>query len=255
MNRKKYVFSGLVVLCVLLLTACGELSPLIREQLPEIEIPKLFPTATPLPPPTPMGDTLTFQIAQQRYGRTIRPNEFIPGTQLQFLSKEEDRFLMQIDGSESVKRAGDGVTWRGVMAPNVLGDFNLFLSPTYQRNIMLVNGQVSLTVFNPAPSEADLPFSDTSPFIFQNIDLYYVVPQGRSVPGTSLVYLGFVDEEVEFSGLTTAYPRFRVRDSVRWTGLLRPNVYIINELRIEEVTAQGVVLRGSAEMYIYPTFP
>lgn len=244
----------MLALIALLLVGCDQLSPLIEEQLSGIDVPQLFSTATPLPPPTPVGDTLTFQIAQQRYGETIRPNEFIPGTRLLFLGKDEDRFLLQIDGIDSVKRAGDQLRWRGVMAPNVLGDFDLYLSPTYQSNILLANGQVNLIVFDPTPSESEPPLTETPPYIFQNIDLYYVVPQGRTVPGTTLLYLGFVNEEVEFSGLST-YPRFRVGDSVRWAGLMRPNVYTTYDMRVEQVTDRGVVLRGSAEMRVYRSIP
>jgi hypothetical protein len=251
---KRWAANSLIALIALLLAACGELSPFIQEQLSEIDLPQLFATATPLPPPTPVGDTLSFQIPQQRYGETIRPNNFIPGTQLQFLGKEDERFLLRIDGLDSVKQAGDRLVWQGVMAPNVLGNFDLYLSPTFGRDILLANGQVTLTVFNPAPFEAEPPLSNTPPFIFQNVDLYYVVPQGRAVPGTSLIYLGFVGEEVEFGG-TSTYPRYRVGESLRWTGLLRENVYITNDMRIEQVTERGVVLRGSAEMRVYQTLP
>ncbi len=250
MNRKQWTVNSLIILFGLLLTACG----IIEEQLADFEIPQLFSSPTPPPVPTPVGDTLTFQIPQQRYAETVQPSGFIPGTQLQFLGKEDDRFLMQIDGLDSVKRAGDRLVWRGVMAPNVLGNFDLYLSPTYQRNILLANGQVNLTIFNPAPFESDPPLSDISPYIFRNIELYHVVPQGRGVPGTLLIYLGFVNEEVEFSGLS-GYPRFRVGDSVRWEGMLRPNVHMISDLRIEQWTERGVVLRGSAEMRVYPTLP
>lgn len=235
---------------VLLFAGCEQVAPLI----PDVELPQLFSTATPPPPPTPVGDTLTFQVAQQRYGETITPNSFIPGTQLRFLGKDEERFLLQIDGLDSVKQAGDTLFWRGMMAPGVLGQFDLILSPTYNRNLLLANGQVSLTVFDAQPVEADPPLTDTPPFRFANIDLYYIVPQGREVPGTSLIYRGFDGNEVEFGGLSS-FPRFRVGDSLRWTGLLRQNVYIINDMRIERVTDQGVVVRGSAEMRVYPTFP
>jgi hypothetical protein len=229
----------LAVLHVLLLAACA-LNP--------------FDDSAPAATPTPLGDTLSFLIPA--YAVSLNPGDAVPGTRLRYISRVGDTYQVTIDGLEATKRAGDSFIWNGVLAPGVHGSFNLRLIMAVFGPLN-VAGPVTITLFYPAPVEASLPTELSDPLAFSNIVVNYLVPVGRSIPGTTLVYQGLTTQgEVgqtgnlaQLSGLS-GYPYLALGDSLVWSGRLRDNVYLRYSLRVASLNENGLRLGGTAQLWI-----
>jgi hypothetical protein len=205
------------------------------------------PTAAP---PTPMGDTLGFTVPV--YSITLEPQESVPGTGLQYIGQEGDGHRVTIDGLVAIKRLGDSLPWSGVIAPGVVAQYSLRLSPTFGNSIIAA-GPVQINVLNPEPVQLQTATNVTATYHFGGILLQYLVPKGSPVPGTTLVYEGLVEQGgqqmAQFSG-TSGYPYLASIDSLVWTGQLRDNVEVRYSLRVVTMDEQSIRLGGTAELWV-----
>ena len=224
------------------------------EELPKIVLP-FMNTPTPIPSPTPLGDTLEWKNLE--YAVDLNPKEYVPGTGLQFIrriedSASEDIYEVQVDGIAGQRRAGDSLTWRGVIASGVIGNYQLNLQPTFGSNVFKTRGTVDVIVFNPAPQDQTVPLC-SAPSICLKIAQYdQIVPEGSTIPGTNLIFNGQQqDGTLQFTG-TTSYTIYRLNDSVIWNGSWRSNVKVRFDLRLLELTPAGIRVQGTGEMSITP---
>lgn len=208
--------------------------------------------AAPEPTPTPLGDTLTFNIPT--YARNLEPGETVPGTRLRYIGREGDAHLVSIDGLQARKRVGDSFLWSGTIAPGVYATYNLRLTTEAFGKLPVV-GPVEVVVFNPRPAEVTAVPTEQARLHFDLIAVNYRVQQGGRVPGSSLVYEGITtqvgEELAQMSGLS-GYPLLALGDSLNWTGRLLDNVYIAYNLRVLSINENGLRLGGTAEMWITP---
>jgi hypothetical protein len=208
------------------------------------------------PTPTPVGDTMYFNIPA--YTFQLAPGEKVPGTNLQYVDKRGDVYEVLIDGKPASKRVGDSFYWSGVVAPGVFGNFNLRLTATLFGS-MPVAGSVELIVLNPNPAER-LALPDGADIIkFSNILINYTVPAGYEVPGTTLVFEGIEErgqggQTTNFArmGGTSGYPYVALGDSLEWTGTLLDNVYLRYNLRVTSLQDDALRLTGTADVWIVP---
>ncbi len=209
----------------------------------------------PVPSPTPLGDTLTFSIPV--YTNQLEPGDTVPGTRLHYVGRSGDAHQVTIDGLEATKRMGDSFVWNGVLAPGVYANYNLRLA-TAVLGKLSVAGSVELIIFNPEPSEMSLtPAITGAAAYYDNILVNDLIPPGRFIPGTTLVYEGIstqgegqqASQMARLSGLS-GYPLLALGDSLVWTGQLRDNVYIRYSLRTMSMNEDGLRLSGKAEMWI-----
>jgi hypothetical protein len=209
----------------------------------------------PAPSPTPLGDTLSFVIPV--YTRQLEPGDTVPGTRLHYVGRSGDAHQVTIDGLEATKRVGDSFIWHGVLAPGVYANYNLRLA-TAVLGALSVAGPVEIIVFNPEPSETSLtPEITGAPIYYDNILVNDLIPPGRLIPGTTLIYEGITtqgegqqaSQMARLSGLS-GYPLLALGDSLVWTGQLRDNVYIRYNLRVTAMNEDGLRLSGKAELWI-----
>jgi hypothetical protein len=229
------------LLALLLLLASCSMGEQIR--------PDFLNTPTPLPPPTPVGDTLELFVAS--YQTALRIGESVPGTRLTFVNKIGDTYTVLIDGQSAEKRAGDSFDWDGVIVPGVVANFRLNLLPNAEVDLLRANGTVRLTVFSPQPAPGAKPIGNDV-ITLGDIRVDALVPRGRALPGTPLVYEQDEPGAVIFSG-TENYARYRFGDSLTWRGLLLNNVYIDYSLKVDGIETHGVRVNGTAEMTLDPT--
>jgi hypothetical protein len=172
---------------------------------------------------------------------------------LTYVNRDGDVYQVTIDGLAATKRVGDSFNWRGVLAPGVIGNYNLRVSPTILGNNLLTAGQVRLFILNPIAVELANDFQVNQSILrFSNIGVDYKIPLGGQVPGTNLTFTGFDDQGAELSG-TSGYPFRSVGDSLFWTGRLRGNVVIRNSLRVVAISDEELHLLGTAELWITPS--
>lgn len=235
-NRWAGWFLGTVLLLVTL--ACS---------LPTASLPGSGPT------PTPVGDTLQFNLPLYRAG--VPPGENVPGTRLGYLgTADSGGYRVSIDGQELVKQTADSFFWSGVLAPGVFGNYNLRIAAEGLGELQ-VAGPVELFVLDFVPAEVDtIPASDSFlPYRF--IPISYRVPVGWQVPGSTVTYLGSIEQ----GGNTLAQfvnggvpLTLALGDSVLYTGSLRDNVYIRYNLRLSRIDADEARLDGTADLWVQP---
>ena len=230
--------------CLLINSACD----LVTAPLDNISF---FASPTPPPAPTPVGNTLEFVVPQ--YPIELQMGQFIPGTTMQFIGKNGDNYSLKINGQSAESRVGNTWQWQGVIAPGVIGNYQLVLQRANADDRLVANGQVFLTVLQPSPVEMVEPQRTDIPLKFSGIKVNEITPANVTIPGTSLIYVAqSADGQIQFSG-TNNYPLTAIGNTTSWRGLLRPNVYINNDLKVVGLETYGLRVTGSAELLVYPT--
>jgi hypothetical protein len=201
---------------------------------------------TPIPSPTPVGDTLTYLVPL--FNVTLSPGDYVPGTQLRYLRKNGDAYDVTIDGLAATKRTADSFNWQGVVAPGVVSRYSLRLTPAFGDRLIAA-GLVNVSVLNPVPVSLQGTTPVTSTLHYGGIIDRFVVPVGSVVPGTTIIYEGQAQEGVQLGG-TGGYPYFAQGDSVIWLGRLRENVLLRYDLRVEGYDENNLRLIGTAELWV-----
>jgi hypothetical protein len=201
---------------------------------------------TPAPSPTPVGDTLTYNVPV--YSVTLNPGDYVPGTQLRYIGRNSDAYDVTIDGLTATKRTADSFNWQGVVAPGVIGRYSLRLTPAFGERLIAA-GLVNISVLNPVPIPVPGTPPITSTLHYGGILDRFVVPVGTVIPGTTIIYEGQAQDGVQLGG-TGGYPYFAQGDSVIWLGRLRENVTLRYDLRVESFNEETLRLIGTAELWI-----
>ncbi len=217
-------------------------------QLPDLSGVPLIGEPTPVPTATPDGDSITFRTLTYRVA--LAEGEAVPGTGLRYIRSQSDGFDVTIDGLPALKRSGDSFVWRGVVAPGVVGQYDLRLTTTLLGELIAV-GPVHITVLNPAPVELSNAAPPPAALQIEELLIDYLVPVGRLIPGTTRSFIGLTDQGAQLAG-TTGYPYLRQADSLTWTGQLRSNVILRYDLRVSSVSENGLRLVGTAKLWINP---
>lgn len=207
-------------------------------------VPGISLNPTPPPQPTPEGDTLFFRAA---YTTPLEPGTAVPGTRIIYVQNVDALHEFTIDGLQAYRQPGDSLTWRGVVAPGVFGDYRLRLRADFLGRLQ-AEGEVELAILNPSPVEVPPTQTPAGAIHVQGITINYYVPQGARIPGTTLIYEGLRNDLAELSG-TASYPFFAREDSLLWTGKLRDNVTVRYNLRVSSLEEEGLALTGTAELW------
>lgn len=231
---KKILF-GLIIL---LLTSFG----CVLDQV--IESPTLTPA--------PQTGTDYLSYTAPAYNVNLSAGQTVPGTRLQYVNRSNDVYNVTIDGQPLTRQGGDSLPWQGVVAPGVVGKYNLRITPSFGVENLMAAGPVQLIILNPAPTEvANLPLTIDNAHHYNGILVGESVAVGATIPGTTLIYAGETDQGAAFSG-TTQYPYRALGDSVIWLGQLRDNVYIRHNLRVISFNEDTLRLGGTAEIWVIP---
>jgi len=240
--RFAQIFSGIVLLLTLL--ACNiSASDVVGLAEQAISDP------TPIPSPTPQGDMIVFNTLT--YRQVLSDDEFIPGTGVRYIGATgNSSYTVEIDGLQADKRAADSLSWRGIVAPAVFAAYDLRLTSSRLSRDIVAVGPVEITILTPNPTQ--LPNTEPTPasVVYEELVINYNVPVGRTIPGTTLSYVGRAEQGAELAG-TTNYPYYQQGDSLVWQGQLRDNVILRYDLRFIFVSDDSVQLAGVAKLWIY----
>ena len=202
---------------------------------------------TPFPPPTPQGDTISFNTLT--YRRLLAEGEFIPGTRMRYVGSEGNSYIVEIDGLTATKQTADSFSWKGLIAPAVVARYNLRLTSSLLSNDLAAVGPVEIMILSPNPTQLPNTNPPASDIEFEELLINYNVPAGFTVPGTTLSYVGMTEDGAELAG-TSGYPYFQQGDSLVWVGQLRDNVILRYDLRIISTSADSIRLTGVAKLWI-----
>ncbi len=208
------------------------------------------------PTPTATANVPLDQLVSYRipvYSATLNPGETVKGSKLTYIGRDGDVYNVTIGNLPAAKRIGDSFAWKGVMAPGVIGNYNLRLSPTILSNDLLVAGSLEISILNPIPVELGNDFVVSDSILqFNNIAIDNRVSVGEQVPGTTLIFEGATEQGANLGG-TSGFPIRALGDSLIWTGRLRGNAIVRYNMRVGSLNADELRLVGTAEMWITPS--
>lgn len=207
-----------------------------------------FAAPTPEPSPTPETDSISFQTLTYRIA--LEEGEQVPGTGLIYRMKTSDGFAVDIDGLSALKKSGDSFAWRGVIAPGVVGKYDLRITTTLIGDLIAL-GPVQVNILNPTPLELSFTEPAAAPLQFDELLVDYQVPVGQVIPGTTISYIGLSDQGAQLAG-TSGYPYIQQADSFTWMGQLKSNVIVQYQLRVATISEDKLRLVGTARLWIYP---
>lgn len=217
-----------------------------------------FPSGGTAPPPTPVGNFLTYTIIPPAFTVGLNPGDHVPGAPLQYIGQEADAYRVRIGDQEALKRIGDSFAWSGIIAPGVFADYNLRLT-TALLGPLPVTGGVKFTILDWQPLEATTLPDLSDALHFSAILLDHNIGAGQTMPASTLrydgVYIQGNSRFAQFSGLS-AHPYYAQGDSLIWMGRLRANIFVRYNLRLISFDENRALLGGAAELWILePTYP
>ena len=205
----------------------------------------------PAPTPTPLGNSIEFWTPTYTTG--LQPGDTVPGARLQYIGLQESGvYQVSIDGQTVSKRNADSFFWNGVMAPGVIGNYELRIGVEIL-GALQVAGPQTISVLNPVPIElASLPVDPTY-WNFKNFVVDYRVPVGNLIPGTPILFSGTQvqgDNTLANLGNSTNYAQLAFGDSMVYNGQLLDNVLLRYSLRTSSIEDDVLRLTGTAELWI-----
>lgn len=220
------------------LTACEEfLPPELIQVTPETAVP----TRT-----LPAG-AVSFRISP--YADTIPQAGYVPGTQIRYLDFADPNYRLEVNGEETLRPPNNSLNWQGLIGPGVFADYALTLqAPTAAE--LRVSGIVDLTVLQAAPVVSDTPDPQSTPNLlyFEAVKVRTEVPVNVNVPGTTVAYRGQGVNNTVLLGSDQA--PYEINDQWVWRGQVRDGVWVSYTLNVEGVAASGVILSGTADLWI-----
>jgi hypothetical protein len=177
----------------------------------------------------------------------MAPGETLPGTEIQYLSKEADGARVRIGTEEAVRKVGDSLDWQAEPLDGVEVDWTLRLAPFSQEDMRVI-GTVTVTVrdANPVQGEADTQSA-----------LHYTAPvtvnakRDQPLAGTTITYLGSTEEGAHL-GNVEGYAYRKVADSITWEGRLKERLHMRLSSRVVFYTDDNLQVAGTVALWIGP---
>lgn len=178
---------------------------------------------------------------------SLEPGEVLPGSDVQYVGKEETGARMLIGGQSALKKVGDSVDWQGPLLDGVQVDESLRVSFFTGETLHLV-GAVTIQIATPQPrAEAA---NTTAPIHFK-VPVAYHVETGQAIPGSVVTYEGKTDQGARL-GHIEGYEYRKFGDSIVWQGKLREGVWVELDLRTGLILDSSLDVAGTADVWLAP---
>jgi len=178
---------------------------------------------------------------------SVRKGEFLPGTDIQYLSKTKDGAQVLIGEKKALKKIGDSLDWKGDMLKGVNVDQTLRVALVTEEALHTA-GTVRVIVSNPVPQAEPL---DTSAPVHFKLPVGYHIEKEQVIPGTAIGYLGKTDDGAHLANVE-GYCYRQAGDSIVWEGKLRDGVWIELNLRAMLITDNVLDVVGTADLWVAP---
>lgn len=202
-------------------------------------IPGLSGIGVPNPQNPP--DLLIYEGA---IGVGVQNGKPLAGTDLGYQGKSVDgRALVLIGKQQAAKQTGDSVYYSGAPMPGVKLVLNTRVT-TYDQNTVNLLGSIRIEILAAQPAASPISEQVLSAF---SIPVQYSVDRNRTIPGTTVQFLGSQPQGAWFSDIGE-YPYRQQFDSVVWSGHLRDKLALKTDLRIVAISQDNVSLFGTAQI-------
>jgi hypothetical protein len=252
---------AILILASTLLWGCELPSlPSERPSLPEIgEIPNVLrdlglPDLSSVPNLPDIGDLPALSVGPNAVAfagpteRRIGVGERIPGTDIELARIGADGAEFRIAGLRAMRSMGDSLDYDGAW-PGVNGlQYNLRLRVYYVGdNNVRAAGVHRLVVQNIQPVEQQVTLRGNT----LRVPYTASISRGETLKGLTYGYRGAADRGAEISGLPAGdFPYRSVGDSIRWQGMLRPDLPIQYDLRVLLFNENSLQVGGIATIQL-----
>lgn len=228
-------------------TAWSEVPDLLRElNLPDLsQINMDLPALDELPTLRAEPGTA---LLRGPYEYRVEMGERIPGTNIVLVAVNDTEAEFQIDGLRSPRVAGDSLHFDGPWPGLSDTTYNMRLRIyRIDNNGVRAAGVHQLLIRNANPIAADINEGAEA----MRFPLAGRAGAGETIVGTSFGYVGETENGAEISGLPAGdYPYFKIGDSIRWQGYLRPDLPVRYNLRVIYFNANSIEIGGVAHVYL-----
>jgi hypothetical protein len=183
------------------------------------------------------------------FEHSIPAGQSLPGTDIKYLGKTEQGAQMSIGGQTTLKRTLDSLTWRGEPTPGVNVDYSLRIVAIDDK-VLQAGGTAKVVIANvqaQAVSPSSLP---KDALTFKGV-VNYNVPQGKTIPGTTITYDGRTPDGAKLGGIE-GYAFRKEADSIAWFGKLSDKCFLQLDLRLVIYTDSAMQVTGTATLYLKP---
>jgi hypothetical protein len=183
------------------------------------------------------------------FERGISAGQSLPGTDIKYLGKTDQGAQMSIGGQAALKRTLDSLTWRGEPVPGVSVNYNLRII-SFDDKSLQTGGTAKVVVSNvkaQAVSPTSLP---KDALTFKGV-VTYKVPQGKTIPGTTITYDSKTPDGAKLGGIE-GYAFRKEADSIAWVGKLSDECFLQLDLRLLVYTDSAMQVTGTATLYLKP---
>jgi hypothetical protein len=177
----------------------------------------------------------------------IDKGQFLPGTDIQYLTKTGEGAQVSIGGQSALKKIGDSLDWKGDLRPGVAVDESLRVALVGEEALHAA-GTVRVDVATPNPPAE--PVNELAPVHFK-LPVAYRVEKDSAIPGTVVAYLGKTDQGARLGNIQ-GYGYRQVGDSIVWQGTLRDGVWLDLNLRTVLILDGSLDVAGTADLWLVP---
>jgi hypothetical protein len=119
----------------------------------------------------------------------LSPGETLPGTEIQYLEKQDAGAQVRIGGQEALRRVGDSLDWQSEPLDGVALDWSLRVI-AFSQDDLRVAGTVAITVYDASPAAGE---PDTRSVLHYTAPVTLNTKRDQTIPGTTITYLGSAD--------------------------------------------------------------
>ena len=223
----------------------------VPDLLSELELPDLsqinidLPELDELPTLRPEPGTA---LLRGPYEYRVGVGERILGTNIVLVAVNDTEAEFQIDGLRSPRIVGDSLHFDGPWPGLNDTTYNMRLRIYYiDNNSVRAAGVHQLLIRNATPTTADLN-NDAEVMRFP---IAGRTATGDTIVGTTFGYAGETENGAQITGLPASdYPYFKIGDSIRWQGYIRPDLPIRYNMRVIYYNANSIEIGGVAHVYL-----
>jgi hypothetical protein len=196
--------------------------------------------------PTPEAGPGQAAFTQPVYISYLKAEEYLPGSAVQYLGEVEGGYAVLIDGERAVKKTGDSLNWKGVVARGVSFDYQLRIIGVILGQFE-ATGPLTIVVDDVQPADSELP--ERADLHFDRLVINTSAQAGENFPWLTIGYAGLEESGARLTGVE-GYAYREVGDSVDWQGRLRDNVWLKVNLRVSSASEDELRLFGAGEIWI-----
>lgn len=228
-------------------TSWSDVPDLLRElELPDLsQINMDLPELEELPVLRPEPGTA---LLRGPYEYRVGVGESIPGTNIQLVAVNDTEAEFHIDGLRSLRIVGDSLHFDGAWPGLSDTTYNVRLR-IYRMddNSVRAAGVHQLLIRNANPTSATIDENAEA----MRFPLAGSTGTGETIIGTTFGYGGETEDGAQITGLPAGdYPYFKIGDSIRWQGHLRPDLPVRYNMRVLFYDANSIEIGGVAHVYL-----